>query len=208
MRVNLFFKRIFDVFFSIVGIVICIPFFIIISIIIKVSSKGPVLFKQTRVGKNHKNFKILKFRTMITDAQKKGLSITVGEDARITSAGRFLRKTRLDELPQLLNILIGDMSFVGPRPEVPEYVEFYNEEQRKILNIRPGLTDYASICFKNESEILANSHDPQKEYIENIMPLKIKYNMKYINKINVVHDVKIISLTFWAVMGGKVEIRI
>ena len=207
-NVNLLLKRIFDILFAAVGIVFLSPLFFVLALCVRLGSKGPIFFKQIRVGKDEKYFKIFKFRTMIIAAETKGLSITVGEDIRITRIGRFLRKTKLDEIPQLFNILRGDMSLVGPRPEVIKYVNMYNEEQRQVLRVRPGITDYASICFRNENEILAMSEDPESEYINNIMPLKIKYGLKYIEEMNLFTDMKVLCLTVWVVCGGKVEIKV
>lgn len=168
---------------------------IIISIAIKLDSKGPVFFKQKRVKKNNKDFTILKFRTMVVDAPKLGMAITVGDDPRITKVGKFLRKTKLDEFPQLFNVLIGDMSFVGPRPEVRKYVDLYSDSDRDILKIRPGITDLASIKYRDESEILDKSDNPEKTYVEEIMPNKIELNKQYIENINLIHDIKIILQT-------------
>ncbi len=167
---------------------------IIIAILIKLDSKGPVFFKQVRVTKNGREFKIFKYRTMKIDSDKFS-QITVGKDSRITKVGDFLRKYKLDEIPQLINVLIGDMSLVGPRPEVPKYVALYTEEQREILKVRAGITDYASIEFSNENDILANETDPEKAYIEKIMPRKIELNKKYLSEISVMTDIKIILLT-------------
>lgn len=167
---------------------------IIIAILIKLDSKGPVFFKQVRVTKNGREFKIFKYRTMKVGSDKYS-QITVGKDSRITKVGDFLRKYKLDEIPQLINVLIGDMSLVGPRPEVPKYVALYTEEQREILKVRAGITDYASIEFSNENDILANETDPEKAYIEKIMPRKIELNKKYLSEISVMTDIKIILLT-------------
>ena len=167
---------------------------IIIAILIKLDSKGPIFFKQVRVTKNGREFKILKYRTMRVGSDKYS-QITVGKDSRITKVGDFLRKYKLDEIPQLINVLIGDMSLVGPRPEVPKYVALYTEEQRGILKVRAGITDYASIEFSNENDILANETDPEKAYIEKIMPRKIELNKKYLSEISVMTDIKIILLT-------------
>ena len=167
---------------------------IIIAILIKLDSKGPVFFKQVRVTKNGREFKIFKYRTMKIDSDKFS-QITVGKDSRITKVGDFLRKYKLDEIPQLINVLIGDMSLVGPRPEVPKYVALYTEEQREILKVRAGITNYASIEFSNENDILANETDPEKAYIEKIMPRKIELNKKYLSEISVMTDIKIILLT-------------
>ena len=167
---------------------------IIIAILIKLDSKGPIFFKQVRVTKNGREFKIFKYRTMKIGSDKYS-QITVGKDSRITKVGDFLRKYKLDEIPQLINVLIGDMSLVGPRPEVPKYVALYTEEQREILKVRAGITDYASIEFSNENDILANETDPEKAYIEKIMPRKIELNKKYLSEISVMIDIKIILLT-------------
>ena len=167
---------------------------IIIAILIKLDSKGPIFFKQVRVTKNGRKFKIFKYRTMKIGSDKYS-QITVGKDSRITKVGDFLRKYKLDEIPQLINVLIGDMSLVGPRPEVPKYVALYTEEQREILKVRAGITDYASIEFSNENDILANETDPEKAYIEKIMPRKIELNKKYLSEISVMTDIKIILLT-------------
>lgn len=187
-------KRIFDITSSLFGLILLSPFMIIIAILIKLDSKGPVFFKQVRVTKNGREFKIFKYRTMRVGSDKYS-QITVGKDSRITKVGDFLRKYKLDEIPQLINVLIGDMSLVGPRPEVPKYVALYTEEQREILKVRAGITDYASIEFSNENDILANEADPEKAYIEKIMPRKIELNKKYLSEISVMTDIKIILLT-------------
>lgn len=188
-------KRIFDIVFSVLGLLILFPILIVIALLIVADSKGGVFYKQIRVGKNHKNFYLYKFRSMHTNADKKGL-LTVGmKDNRITRVGYFLRKYKLDELPQLLNVLIGNMSFVGPRPEVPKYVALYNEEQKKVLNIKPGITDYASLKYFNENEILANAQDAEQTYINTVMPEKLKINLEYIKDKNFITDLKIIFKT-------------
>ena len=187
-------KRIFDTILSLFGLIILLPFMLIIAIFIKLDSKGPIFFKQVRVTKNGREFKIFKYRTMRVGSDKFS-QITVGKDSRITKVGDFLRKYKLDEIPQLINVLIGDMSLVGPRPEVPKYVALYTEEQKEILKVRAGITDYASIEFSNENDILANEADPEKAYIEKIMPRKIELNKKYLSEISVITDIKIILLT-------------
>ena len=187
-------KRIFDIISSLFGLILLSPFMIIIAILIKLDSKGPIFFKQVRVTKNGREFKIFKYRTMRVGSDKYS-QITVGKDSRITKVGDFLRKYKLDEIPQLINVLIGDMSLVGPRPEVPKYVALYTEEQREILKVRAGITDYASIEFSNENDILANEADTEKAYIEKIMPRKIELNKKYLSEISVMTDIKIILLT-------------
>jgi len=187
--------RFFDFFFTVLGLIILSPLFLIVAIWIKLDSSGPVFYRQTRVGKNNKDFKLLKFRSMVTDSDKKGLITVGGRDLRVTKSGYLIRKYKLDELPQLLNVLIGDMSLVGPRPEVRKYVDLYNETQRKVLSVKPGITDYASIEYIDENEILGKAENPEKVYIEQIMPEKIKYNMKYIQNRSVKEYFKIIFLT-------------
>lgn len=187
--------RLLDIVLSLLGLIFLLPIFLILAVWMKFDSQGSIFFRQIRVGKDGRDFRIYKFRTMIVNAEKMGI-ITIGErDPRITNSGYFLRKYKLDELPQLINVLKGEMSFVGPRPEVRKYVEMYNQEQLKILTVKPGITDYASIEYINEDEILGKSSDPEKTYIEEIMPQKIKYNMKYINNKTVIEYFKIIFLT-------------
>ena len=187
-------KRIFDIILSLFGLIILLPFMLIIAIFIKLDSKGPVFFKQLRVTKNGREFKIFKYRTMRVGSDKYS-QITVGKDDRITKIGSFLRKYKLDEIPQLINVFIGDMSLVGPRPEVPKYVAFYTDEQKEILKVRAGITDYASIEFSNENDLLASEEDPEKAYIKKVMPKKIELNKKYISEISMLTDIKIILLT-------------
>lgn len=187
--------RFFDFILSLVGLVVLAPIFIVLAIWIKIDSNGPVFYKQVRVGQNGIDFGLFKFRSMVIDADKKGLITVGGRDPRITRSGYFIRKYKLDELPQLINVLVGDMSLVGPRPEVRKYVELYTDEQQKVLSVKPGITDYASIEYMDENEILGKSNDPEKTYIEEIMPEKIKYNMKYIQNKNVSEYFKIIFLT-------------
>ena len=188
-------KRIFDIVASGLGIIVLSPILLIIALIIKKESDGPVFFKQIRVGEKGRNFEILKYRTMVVDAEKMGRQITVGNDNRITKIGGFLRKYKLDELPQLINVFKGDMSLVGPRPEVPRYVNMYNEEQRKVLDVKPGITDLASIRYRDENELLGTAEDPDDMYINTIMPDKLALNLEYINKSNVFFDIYIILKT-------------
>lgn len=193
-------KRIFDVLLSFIGIIILSPFYIIVSLIIILDSKGGVLYQQDRVGLNGTVFKVFKFRTMRPDSFAKG-ALTVGSrDPRITKIGYYLRKYKLDELPQLFNVLFGTMSFVGPRPEVKKYTDLYNLEQRQVLSVRPGITDYASIKFRNENDLLSESDDPEKLYIDEIMPEKLLLNMKYINDSSIFKDIKIIFDTFYTII--------
>ena len=195
-----FFKRMFDIVMSSIGLIFCIIPFFFIAIAIRCTSKGPVYFRQVRVGKNGKEFRIFKFRTMVVDAEKKGKQITVGNDSRITGIGKFLRKTKMDELPQLINVLLGQMSFVGPRPEVPKYVAMYNDYERNILRIKPGITELASITYRDENEVLAASENPEDTYINEIMPKKLNLNMQYMKKMNVFYDIYLIFKTFGAIL--------
>ena len=187
--------RLLDIVLSLLGLLFLLPIFVILAVWIKFDSQGSIFFRQIRVGKDGRDFRIYKFRTMIVNAEKMGIITIAERDPRITNSGYFLRKYKLDELPQLINVLKGEMSFVGPRPEVRKYVEMYNQEQLKILTVKPGITDYASIEYINEDEILGKSFNPEKTYIEEIMPQKIKYNMKYINNKTVIEYFKIIFLT-------------
>ena len=188
--------RLFDIFFSTLGLIILFPFFVVFYLLIRIESKGGAFYIQERIGKNGKPFGLYKFRSMRIGSDAEGL-LTVGErDNRITRIGYILRKTKIDELPQLLNVLKGDMSIVGPRPEVKKYTDLYTEEQRKVLNVRPGITDYASIEYVNENELLSKAEDPERMYIEEVMPDKIKLNMKYLNHYTVGEYFKIIFLTF------------
>jgi len=188
-------KRLFDIFSSLLGLVILLPFLIAISVLIFVNSRGGVFYRQIRVGKNGKDFKLWKFRTMQPDSDKNGLLTVGGRDARITSLGYYLRKYKLDELPQLMNVFVGEMSIVGPRPEVRKYVDLYTSEQLQVLDVQPGITDYASIEYANENELLAESSDPENKYIQQVMPAKLKLNMKYIAEKSLGTDLKIIFRT-------------
>lgn len=189
-------KRLFDILVSLIILVIFLPFGIIISIWIAFESKGGIFYKQERIGQYGKPFYMLKFRSMRKDADKAG-KLTVGmRDPRITRSGYFIRKFKLDEFPQFINVLKGEMSVVGPRPEVKEYVDLYTSSQREILNVKPGITDYASLEYFKENELLGKSADPQKTYIEEIMPAKIDLNKKYLGKPTVGTDIKIMWATF------------
>jgi lipopolysaccharide/colanic/teichoic acid biosynthesis glycosyltransferase len=192
--------RVFDILFSLTGIILLLPVFLILYIAISWESKGGGFYKQLRVGRYGKDFYVYKFRSMYMESDKKGL-ITVGErDPRITRIGYIFRKYKLDELPQLFNVLIGDMSLVGPRPEVRKYVNLYTNEQWKILSVRPGITDYASIEYINENIVLSNTDNPDRVYIEQIIPDKIRHNMKYITNFSLKEYFKIIFLTFEHIM--------
>ena len=194
-------KRSFDIVFSLLGLILLVPLLLIIAFIIKSESKGPIFFRQSRVGENNVDFKIFKFRTMYIGSDKKGL-LTVGDrDPRVTKVGFFLRKYKLDELPQLINVLLGHMSFVGPRPEVRHYVNYYSESDLNILSVKPGITDYASIYFRNEVELLKASNDPENYYIDVILPKKITLNKKYIENKNLLIDIKIILKTLLTIIN-------
>lgn len=193
-------KRTFDILACITAMVILSPLWLCIGLMVACGSKGGALYRQTRIGRDGKEFKLLKFRTMRQDADKIGGLITVGDDQRVTRIGKFLRKYKLDELPQFLNIIKGDMSIVGPRPEVPKYVVLYNEQQRRVLSVRPGLTDYASIDYISESELLAQSADPDRTYIEEIMPAKLELNLKYIENQSITEDLRLIFKTLFSIL--------
>jgi lipopolysaccharide/colanic/teichoic acid biosynthesis glycosyltransferase len=193
-------KRIFDIFFSILGLIFIFPILIIIGLIIKLDSKGNAFYLQERIGKNGKPFKIYKFRTMYLNSDKKGMLSLGKNDNRITKIGHFLRKFKLDELPQLINVLKGEMSFVGPRPEVQKYVDLYTKEQLKILNVKPGITDLASIHFFEEEQLLGKSHNPEKTYITEILPKKIKLNKEYLKNVTLTNDIKIIIKTVYKIL--------
>ena len=199
-RPQLIAKRVMDIAISAAALCVLWPVFLLIALAIVIDDPGPVFYRQVRVGRGGRPFRIFKFRTMVVDADKKGLSITVGRDSRITRVGAFLRRTKLDELAQLLNVLCGQMSFVGPRPEVPRYVELYTPYQRQVLLVRPGITDYASIAYRNENDLLAGADDPEKMYIETIMPDKIELNMKYLREISPLADLRLILKTVIAVI--------
>ena len=188
--------RICDIVFSAIGLLLLSPLFIIVYLLIRCESKGGGFYCQQRVGKDGRMFGLYKFRSMRTGSDKKGLITVGGHDARITRMGYFIRKYKIDELPQLWNVLKGDMSLVGPRPEVKKYVDLYTEEQRRVLSVRPGITDYASIEYVDENEILGKAEDPDKVYVEEIMPAKIKLNMRYIENRCLKEYFKIIGLTF------------
>ena len=188
-------KRVFDIFCSFIILIIFLPFGILIALFVLFDSRGGVFYVQERVGKDQKPFGLIKFRTMFVNSEKEG-KLTVGmNDYRITRIGRFLRRSKLDEFPQFFNVLIGDMSIVGPRPEIREYVALYSDEQKIILNFKPGITDVASLEYYRENEILGAAEDPEKTYIEEIMPAKIELNKKYIKNASIGQDIKIMWRT-------------
>ena len=190
-------KRLFDFFASFFGLIVLSPLFIIIALVIGIGSKGGVFYKQTRVGKNNKDFKVYKFRSMVIDADKKGL-LSIGKggrDPRVTKIGYALRKYKLDELPQLINVIKGEMSLVGPRPEVRKYVDLYSEKEKHVLEVRPGITDIASITYRNENDLLSQSDNPEEYYIKEIMPKKLSLSLNYIQTRSFLSDIKLIIKT-------------
>ena len=193
-------KRIFDILVSFLILLVFLPFGFVISLLILFSSKGGVFYIQKRIGRNGECFGLFKFRTMRTGADKEG-RLTVGKDNRITSIGHFLRKYKLDEFPQFINVLVGQMSVVGPRPEVKEFVDLYTDEQRVILQVKPGITDLASLEYFEENKILGEAIDPHKAYIEEIMPAKIELNKKYLANPTIGHDIQIMWRTFMKIIG-------
>jgi len=190
-------KRGFDVLASLAGLVLLSPVLAVVALAIKLTSPGPVFFRQERVGRGFRRFEILKFRTMVPDAPKLGGQLTAGEDPRITRVGRLLRKIKLDELPQLINVVKGDMSFVGPRPEVPRYVEIFRDDYRELLTVRPGITDLASLKYRDESEVLGRSSDPETTYVEQVLPEKIALGKQYLRRSSLWFDVGLIFKTLF-----------
>lgn len=188
-------KRIVDALLCGIIFIITLPFFLLFALLTLVTSRGGVFFRQERVGRNMKPFYILKFRTMIKDADKKGMQLTTGDDARITPFGKFLRKINMDEMPQLINVIKGDMSIIGTRPEVSRYVDMYSDEMLATLLIAPGMVSMASVKYKNENELLSGSDSPEKTYIDEILPDKMKYNLEYLTKISVSEDMSILRKT-------------
>jgi lipopolysaccharide/colanic/teichoic acid biosynthesis glycosyltransferase len=195
-------KRAFDLLFAAGGLLFLSPVFGLLAVAVKLSDGGPAFYRQQRVGQNGRLFVILKFRSMVLNTEKIGLSVTKDGDPRITRVGRFLRKSKLDELPQLWNVLRGEMSFVGPRPEVPRYVARYTAEQRQVLALKPGITDLATLAFRNEEELLRNAADTEKFYLEYCVPRKIELNLAYARQANVWKDIKIIVRTLLPLKAG------
>lgn len=193
-------KRIFDVTASGLGLLILSPLFLIVAIWIKLDSPGPVFYRQTRVGRNNKDFRLFKFRSMHVGSDKKGLITVGGRDPRVTRSGYWIRKYKLDELPQLINVFKGDMSLVGPRPEVRKYVDLYTPEQLHVLDVRPGITDMASIRYRNENELLEQTADPEQFYRDTVMQDKLRINLEYVSDHSFFKDIKIILMTFKAVV--------
>ena len=196
-------KRFFDVLASGLGLLVLSPLFLVLAIWIKLDSNGPVFYRQVRVGRNNKDFRIFKFRSMRVGADKGSLVTIGGHDPLVTRSGYFIRKFKLDELPQLINVFIGDMSLVGPRPEVRHYVDYWTPDQMHVLDVRPGITDPASIKFRNENELMGQAENPEKYYIEVIMQEKIKLYLEYVKKHSFFYDQGLIFKTFWVIVREK-----
>ena len=196
-------KRLFDIVASGLGLIVLSPLFLILAIWIKLDSKGPVFYCQVRVGYKNKDFRIFKFRSMRLGADKGSLVTIGGRDPRVTKSGYWIRKFKLDELPQLINVFIGDMSLVGPRPEVRHYVDYWTPEQMHVLDVRPGITDPASIKFRNENELMEKAENPEKYYIEVIMQEKVKLYLEYVEKHNFFYDLGLIFKTFWVIVKER-----
>ena len=193
-------KRLFDITASGLGLLVLSPLFLILAVWIKLDSPGPVFYRQVRVGRGNKDFRLFKFRSMRVGSDKKGLITVGGHDPRVTRSGYYIRKYKLDELPQLINVFIGDMSLVGPRPEVRKYVDLYTPEQLRVLDVRPGITDMASIRYRNENELLEQAADPEQYYRDVVMQDKLRINLEYIADHSFIKDLKIIFMTFKAVV--------
>jgi lipopolysaccharide/colanic/teichoic acid biosynthesis glycosyltransferase len=196
-------KRTLDIVVSLVGLLLASPVLLLAAIAVKLSSPGPVFFCQERMGRYFRPFRIYKFRTMVVDAPKLGAAITAGEDPRITPTGRVLRRWKIDELPQLLNVLKGDMSLVGPRPEVPKYVEMFRDDYRDILSMRPGITDTASLKYRDESSLMADCSDPERKYVEEILPDKLSLAKQYVRDASLWRDFKLMFKTGMYVLGRR-----
>lgn len=192
-------KRVFDILFGTTGIILLSPILLVIAIVVRVTSEGPIIYTAIRIGKGGKNISVFKFRTMVVNADKLGGAVTIKGDSRITPIGRFLRQNKLDELPQLFNVVNGTMSFVGPRPESPRYVALYNQEQRGVLDVRPGITSPASLVYRNEEDLLQGD-DWETQYIEQIMPRKLSIDLKYAKKPSLIADIRIIMQTLVAIV--------
>lgn len=195
-------KRLFDIVASGLGLVVLSPLFAILAVWIKADSKGPVFYRQTRVGRDNRDFRLLKFRSMRPDSDKLGLITVGGRDPRVTRSGYYIRKYKLDEFPQLINVFKGDMSLVGPRPEVRKYVDLYTPGQMRVLSVRPGITSLASIRYRNENEILAQADDPDRCYVEQVMPDKLAIDLEYVENANLWNDIKLIFSTFREIIVG------
>lgn len=193
-------KRAFDILASGLGLLVLSPLFAVLAVWIKADSKGPVFYRQVRVGKGNRDFRLFKFRSMRPDSDKLGLITVGGRDPRVTRSGYYIRKYKLDEFPQLINVFKGDMSLVGPRPEVRKYVDLYTPEQMRVLSVQPGITSLASIRYRNENDILAASDDPERAYVEQVMPDKLAIDLEYVSRANLFTDIKLIFSTFKAII--------
>lgn len=194
-------KRLFDIFASGLGLLFLSPLFLVLAIWIKLDSPGPVFYRQVRVGRHNKDFRIYKFRSMKVGADRQGLITVGGHDPRITRSGYFIRKYKLDEFPQLINVFVGDMSLVGPRPEVRKYVDMYTPEQMHVLDVRPGVTSLASIRYRNENELLDKAEDPDQFYIDVVMQDKLAIDLEYVQNASFWYDIKLIFQTFWEIVS-------
>jgi lipopolysaccharide/colanic/teichoic acid biosynthesis glycosyltransferase len=201
-------KRSFDIFAAAIGLFVLSPLFLLIAIAIKLDSRGPVFFKQERIGREFRSFFIYKFRTMVENTWEIGSALTIGMDPRITRIGRWLRKTKVDELPQIINVLKGEMSLVGPRPEVPRYVEMFRQDYEEILKLRPGITDLASLKYQNESEWLSQFDHPEREYVTHVLPEKIKLAKEYVQRTSMSVDIALILKTVPKLFGCKASSNI
>lgn len=195
-------KRLFDIVAASCGLLVLSPVFLLLAVWIKADSRGPVFYRQSRVGRGNRDFWLYKFRSMRVGADRAGLITVGGRDPRVTASGYYIRKYKLDELPQLINVLRGDMSIVGPRPEVRRYVDLYTPEQMRVLDVRPGITDLASIRYRNESELLARAENPDRYYVEVVMQDKLRINLEYVANHSFVYDMRLIFKTFWAIIAG------
>ncbi|MCL6576105.1 sugar transferase [Kyrpidia sp.] len=195
-------KRCFDFFCAVLGLVLLSPVFLVVAVLIRLENRGPIFYLQERIGYRGRPFRIFKFRTMVLNADRMGPSLTVGQDPRVTRVGTVLRKYKLDELPQLVNVLLGEMSLVGPRPEIAKYVDLYSPEQRRVLDLVPGITDPASLKYRNEAELLSASSDPERVYITNILPDKIRINLEYADRATVLRDIGVVIRTLLTVIHG------
>ena len=197
-------KRLFDILASGLGLVVLSPLFAVLAVWIKADSRGPVFYRQTRVGRDNKDFRLFKFRSMRPDSDKLGLITVGGHDPRVTRSGYYIRKYKLDELPQLINVFKGDMSLVGPRPEVRKYVDMYTPAQMRVLSVRPGITSLASIRYRNENDILAVADDPDRCYVEKVMPDKLAIDLEYVGRATLWNDIRLIFSTFKEIMGQRI----
>jgi lipopolysaccharide/colanic/teichoic acid biosynthesis glycosyltransferase len=197
-------KRAFDILVAAAGLIVLLPIMAVVAALIKRDSKGPVFFKQARIGRNFRPFRILKFRTMRENAERTGSFVTIGDDPRITRIGRVLRKLKIDEVPQLINVLKGEMSFVGPRPEVPQFVEMFRRDYAEILTVRPGITDLASLKYRDEAALLAEAEDPEQEYVTRVLPDKIRLAKEYLERSSFLFDLRLIAITVFKLFSGRV----